>query len=91
MKFIHEELWGLCRDLAQAWSKGKTFWNIPDRKNDTVKGQGTEKRLRCWSIKFEATHDKRGHQGCIKGIGSLGEICVYPCGKDTFERFYVWK
>lgn len=69
-------------------SEETSFWE--KRKHD-MEGQGTLKCPGCWSIEFEVAHDKRSHQGWIKGIDSLGEICVHSEGRDTFEGFYIWK
>lgn len=58
-------------------SEETSFWekSVPGRKHD-IEGQGTLKCPGCRSIGLEVAHDQRGHQGWIKGIDSLGEICV---------------
>lgn len=73
-------------------SEETSFWerSVLGRKND-MEGQGMLKCPGCWSIEFEVAYDKRGHQGWIKEIDSLGEICVHSGGRDTFEGFYIWK
>lgn len=74
------------RRLSEETSFGEG--SVPGRKND-MEGQGTLKCPGFCSIEFEIAHDKRGHQGWIEGIDSLGEICDHPGGRDTFEGFYI--
>ena len=71
---------------GSGWTPGfrrSPFWErrVLDRKNDTVKGQGTARCLGCWSPECEVAHGERGLLGWVRGlVASVRPVSILGAG-----------